>query len=125
MRRVQWLVAVIAMVATSGCALMTTRGPTDVSGKTRPACTRSLRPTTLDLGIGTAAGVVGLVGGVKMTDYHEPAGYSIIVSAVGAILGFYGSAALGYYRVNRCKEAISEYNFRAKDPILDDDATGN
>ena len=111
----------LVLLATTGCALMTTRGPADVTGKTRPDCTRSLRASQLDLGIGTAAGLVGLVGGVKVTDYHQPAGYSIIASAIGAIIGFYGSAALGYHRVNRCREAISEYNFTAKNPIVDDD----
>jgi len=115
-----------ALVSMTGCALMTIRGPEDTSGRTRPVCTTSHRAAQLDIGAGTATGLVGIVAGIKVADDHEPLGNSILVAGLLAIAGFYASASIGYVRTKRCKEAIGEYNFRAPDPIeTDDDATDN
>lgn len=113
------------LVSMTSCALMTIRGPEDTSGRTRPVCTTSHRASQIDIGTGTATGLVGIVAGIKVADEHAPLGNSILFAGLLAIAGFYTSAAIGYVRTKRCKEAIGEYNFRAVDPIETEETTDN
>lgn len=102
--------SVAMMVPLAGCAFMTTRPPR-VSGHGRPVCSTNPRPARLDVALGTVLGLIGIVGGLKLADYHEPAGHSVLVSGFGTLAGFYASATVGYVRARRCRDAISEYTF--------------
>jgi hypothetical protein len=126
--RTRLLAGVIA-VNLAGCALATTRGPEDTSGKTRPTCSTSTRATKIDIAAGTVGGIGGIVSGLFIADSSEAAGYSVLIGGIAAIVGFYTSAAIGVVRTRRCEDAIGEYNFRSPStPIptdADADATDN
>jgi hypothetical protein len=116
-------VACITALSLCGCALATTRGPEDPTGRTRPTCTPTTGAAKLDLGAGTVTGLSGIVSGLFIADDNETMGYSILAGGIAALAAFYVSASVGIVRYKRCKDAIGEYNFRARDPIpLDDDA---
>ena len=110
-------------LALSGCALMTTKGPEDPTGKVRPTCTTSPRASYTDIVAGTIGGLALILTGVLIADKYPQGGDSLVVSGVGWTLGFYSSSTLGFVRTKRCHDAIDEYNFHATVPM--DDATDN
>ena len=111
----QWLIALVTALAVTGCAFMTIKGPDEEYPRVRPVCTTQYRAAQLDVGVGTGIGLGMIVGGIWVADDHEPLGNSILVTGLAAFAAFYASAAIGYIRTKRCKDAISEWEFRSTD----------
>jgi hypothetical protein len=120
------LLALILASSLASCAFATTRGPEDRSGRSKPECTISQGPAKLDVAIGTGAGLLGIVSGIKLADDYRVTGGTIVVAGIASIVAFYTSATIGYVRAKRCKEAFAEWNFRAPDsPVLESESTDN
>ncbi|HEU0034346.1 MAG TPA: hypothetical protein VFQ53_27175 [Kofleriaceae bacterium] len=113
MQRMLALTVALSMLSmpAGGCAYFTIRGPGEL-GPQRPDCTKELGPAYIDAGVGTAAGLAGIVGGLQLIDDHGTLGGATIVVGVVTLLAFYGSATIGTVRAKRCKEALAEWNFR-------------
>ncbi|MEO8701801.1 MAG: hypothetical protein ABI867_17280 [Kofleriaceae bacterium] len=112
----------LALIACSGCALMTVRGPDtdDYTSRQKPDCTTSNGSVRVDLAAGAGAGLAGVVSGLVVIQDHGNLGGSMIVAGIAAFLGFYTSATIGRVRTGRCKDAIEEWNFRVPDSKVDD-----
>lgn len=109
---------VMIAVLLGSCGLMMTTGP-DPSRPPheRPQCTESMRAPKQDA-FGAIAGFGALMVGLLFlkADDNPDVGVPLMVGGGVIMAGSYASAGIGYFRVKRCREAITDYDRRMMQP---------
>jgi hypothetical protein len=110
-------VAIVALCS-SACGLTMTRGPDPHQPPTeRPKCTESFKAPKQDA-LGAVVGLVAVLFGAIALDSggDENLGAGLLVGGLVVVAASYASGGVGYYRVKKCKKAITDYDRRVMAP---------
>lgn len=112
------IAAAVIAGALAGCGLTMTHGPApNRPTDERPRCTETFDAPKRDA-IGAILGLVAAVfGGVALDAAdNDEVGVPLLVGGLVVMGGSYLSGGVGYYRVKRCRAAISEFERRGARP---------
>jgi hypothetical protein len=100
----------VIVFALAGCGLTMTRGPGPTPPGQRPACTESMAAPRRDAIPAVLGFFTILVGALFVKAGDDPdVGVPLIVGGAGVMVGSYVSGGVGYYRVQRCRRAITAW----------------
>jgi hypothetical protein len=105
-------IAMLLITTLTGCGLTMTRGPDPRRpADQRPVCTESFSAPKRD-GIGAVIGLFTILTGVLFLEYSDTraeVGAPLIVAGAVITAASYGSGAIGYARVKKCRSAIVRF----------------
>jgi hypothetical protein len=107
-------VAALLATTVAGCGLTMTRGADPHQPRDqRPTCTESMQAPMNDA-YGAILGLGTMVVGALFVDAGDNAdvGVPLIVGGAVVTAASYASGGIGYFRVKRCRKAISEFEQR-------------
>jgi hypothetical protein len=105
-------IAALLLTTLTGCGLTMTRGPDPRRpADQRPVCTESFAAPQQD-SIGAVLGLATILTGVlflKYSDSNDEVGAPLIIAGAVVTAASYGSGAIGYARVKKCRKAIAGF----------------
>jgi hypothetical protein len=100
----------LLVLGLAGCGLTMTRGPGPTPPGQRPVCTESMDAPARDAIPAVLGFVTILVGALFLeADDNTAVGVPLLAGGAGVMIGSYISGGVGYFRVKRCRRAVSDW----------------